>query len=89
MPTNIAKTLHALLRAKDAASVIERRFFQQLAKLVPTRVDGRGAATRVRPKRRARRRTLRCPKCSRRFALPVHLGRHLSATHGKRKKAAR
>jgi hypothetical protein len=24
---------------------------------------------------------LHCPRCSRRFALPVHLGRHLSATH--------
>ena len=27
------------------------------------------------------------PKCSRRFALPMNLGRHLSATHRRRMKA--
>lgn len=36
--------------------------------------------------RRSKR--LACPRCSRRFALPMNLGRHLSATHGRRKKAA-
>lgn len=31
--------------------------------------------------------SLACPRCSRRFAQPLHLGRHISATHGiKRKK---
>lgn len=27
---------------------------------------------------------LRCPHCDRRFARPLHLGRHLSAAHGKK-----
>jgi hypothetical protein len=27
---------------------------------------------------------LRCPHCERRFARPLHLGRHLSAAHGKK-----
>ena len=30
--------------------------------------------------------TLACPRCSRRFAHRLHLGRHLSATHGKKKR---
>jgi hypothetical protein len=33
--------------------------------------------------------SLACPRCTRRFAHPLHLGRHISATHGiKRKKRA-
>jgi hypothetical protein len=32
-------------------------------------------------------RRLHCPRCSRRFALPVHLGRHLNATHHRKRKA--
>ncbi len=43
--------------------------------------DGRnGSAPRL-----AKR--LHCPPCSRRFALPVHLGRHLSATHHRKRRA--
>lgn len=34
----------------------------------------------------AARRSLPCPRCDRRFSRPVHLGRHLSATHGVKKK---
>ena len=30
---------------------------------------------------------LRCPRCSRRFALPLHLGRHLSTTHHRKRTA--
>jgi uncharacterized C2H2 Zn-finger protein len=30
---------------------------------------------------------LRCPRCTRRFARPVHLGRHLSATHHRKLRA--
>lgn len=33
-------------------------------------------------------RKLACPRCSRRFALPMNLGRHLSASHGRKAKAA-
>jgi uncharacterized C2H2 Zn-finger protein len=34
-------------------------------------------------------RSLACPRCSRRFAHPLHLGRHISATHGIRRKTKR
>ncbi len=31
---------------------------------------------------------LACPHCDRRFARPLHLGRHMAATHSKKKRAA-
>lgn len=84
--TNLTATLRALLQAKNSASAIERRFLQQLARLLPAMtVNSRGAARTIAPRSRARRRALRCPKCSRRFALPLHLGRHVSATHARRR----
>ncbi len=46
------------------------------------RLDHRRAGTAPRLAKR-----LHCPRCSRRFALPVHLGRHLSATHHRKHKA--
>ena len=37
------------------------------------------------------RKKFKCPKCDRSFSMPGHLGRHMTATHGtkKRKKAAK
>lgn len=37
------------------------------------------------------RKKFKCPKCDRSFSMPGHLGRHMSATHGtkKRKKATK
>lgn len=57
---------------------------QRLIALLATslRRDGANAKPPTRVKR------LACPKCSRRFALPMNLGRHLSATHKKRRRAA-
>ena len=34
-----------------------------------------------------RRKALTCPRCDRRFAMPMHLGRHLAMSH-KRRRAA-
>jgi uncharacterized C2H2 Zn-finger protein len=33
--------------------------------------------------------TLRCPKCDRRFSRQMHVARHMSAMHGSQKKAKR
>jgi len=88
MPANLSAMLRSLLKAKQAASVMELSFLRQVARTLPSAgMNGRKAS-----KRAARtiggRRTLKCPRCDRRFARPVHLGRHLSATHGRKKKAA-
>jgi hypothetical protein len=37
---------------------------------------------------RGRYRKIPCPRCSRRFALPMNLGRHFSVAHTRNKKAA-
>jgi hypothetical protein len=84
MPTDISKTLGSLLSAKATVNALERRFLKQLRRALP---NGLGRPTKMAAA--STRRTLKCPKCPRRFARPVHLGRHLSATHGlKRKKRA-
>lgn len=35
------------------------------------------------------RKTLSCSKCDRKFSMPAHLARHMSAAHGRRKKVRR
>ncbi len=86
MPANLSATLRSLLKAKQTASLIELRLLQEVARTLPT-VSASGSSKNTVPTL-ARRRTLKCPRCDRRFARPVHLGRHLSATHGRRKKKA-
>src|SRR5215831_14823182 len=49
--------------------------------------DGRRTAGSVRSPKRARPKILRCPKCDRRFSHPLPMARHLSATHGTRRRA--
>ena len=86
IPT-VRQTLQSLLAVRPQAARLEERFFKQvslLASAIPNAVKS-PARGRV---RRALRRTLKCPKCSRHFARPLHLGRHLSATYGRRKKKA-
>ena len=34
-----------------------------------------------------KRKTLKCPKCDRKFSMAAHLARHKNTTHGGRKKA--
>jgi hypothetical protein len=83
----LRKTLQSLLAARHEAVKLEDRFFKQMSRLASTVMNGTKAPSRT-AKRTALRRTLKCPKCSRRFARPLHLGRHLSATHGRRRKKA-
>ncbi len=83
MATTLKQTVRALIEARQSAWRLERRLLGQL-----TRTFGEGKAT---IKQRAKRtsptsRSLKCPKCTRRFGLPLHLGRHLAAIHGVRRK---
>ena len=93
MPANLATMLRSLLKARQAASMTELRFLREVARSLGA--GGAGGMTVARASQKSaamtggRRRTLKCPRCQRKFARPVHLGRHLSATHGvKRKRAA-
>ena len=88
MPANLPAMLRSMLKAKQTASLIELRFLKEAARTLPTgRVNGR-KPSKPATRGKAHRRTLKCPRCDRRFARPVHLGRHLSATHGRKKKRA-
>jgi len=74
----LRQTLRRVIAAKHHALRLEDRFLRELGKLA--------AATA--PRGRGLRKTLKCPKCERRFARPLHLGRHLSATHARRRRKA-
>ena len=83
MPANLSAMLRSVLKAKQTASSLELRFLQEMARTLPTANGSSTNASRI-----TRRRSLKCPRCDRRFSRPVHLGRHLSATHGRKKRAA-
>lgn len=72
-------------------AALERRFLVDLLSLLPDgrSAEGRPAAARKAVAGGAGPRRLKCPRCSRQFRLPMHLGRHLATTHQiKRKRAA-
>jgi uncharacterized C2H2 Zn-finger protein len=56
-------------------------------RLVPVGGGRLKAARPVTITHRARVKRLRCPKCDRRFAHPLPMARHMSATHGMKKTA--
>lgn len=83
MPANLSTMLRSLMKARQTTSLIELRVLEEVARTLPT---GNTTGRRTAKTMTRLRRTLKCPRCDRRFARPVHLGRHLSATHGRRKK---
>jgi hypothetical protein len=85
MPATLRSMLRSLVKAKQTATLIELRFLRKVARTLPTANASESSKNSSIAKTR---RTLKCPRCDRRFARPVHLGRHLSATHGRKKKNA-
>jgi uncharacterized C2H2 Zn-finger protein len=99
MPDTLVTSLKKLAREKEGlrhkgqlVAKTERRLVEDLGRLLPT-IGYRLvplAAARLKGvtsdgTRRVKR--LRCPKCDRRFAHPLPLARHMSATHGIKKGA--
>ena len=89
----LAREKQGLRHRGQAVAKTERRLVEDLGHLLPTigyrlvPLSGvKLAGTMGDGSRRVKR--LRCPKCDRRFAHPLPMARHLSATHGA-KKAAR
>jgi uncharacterized C2H2 Zn-finger protein len=78
---------------------VERRVVEEVRRLLSSigyvlaATDGQGATTaRPSPKSRARKtlpKTLKCPKCDRRFSLRMHVVRHMNAMHQATKSAAK
>ena len=97
MARDSLKSLELLAAARKGLAEKERRLMEGLARALQgtgfalTRVatsDGTVRSARPPRMRQVVRRMLRCPKCSRRFARAMHLGRHMAAAH-KRKTAPR
>src|SRR5262249_2855539 len=97
MADTLVTSLKRLAREKEElrhrgqlVAKTERRVVEDLSRLLPTigyRLVPEGSAKMkgmaVNGTRRIKR--LLCPKCDRRFAHPLPLARHLSATHGIKK----
>jgi len=101
----LVSSLKKLVRDKRAleekahqVAAVERRLIthwsQVLARagyrLLPVGGDSLQASAWKTRQGRARVKRLRCPKCDRRFAHPLPMARHMSATHGpKRRRSAK
>jgi hypothetical protein len=93
MNPDLLKSIESLLEQKRSLASREKRLIDDLNAVLP-KIGYRVApvepnshsARKPLAKATAHAKRLVCPHCSRRFAHPLHLGRHLSATH--RKKSA-
>jgi hypothetical protein len=75
--------------------LIERRTLAQKEQQVLSRIldalpgfISNGTRGRKPGRKAIGRKLLICSRCDRRFTLPMHLGRHLAASHTRRRKAA-
>jgi len=86
--TKIASARVSLRDKTDRLVEAERRVIEEVGRLlsgvgyslVPIG-DREGGKRSARRPTRALPKTLKCPKCDRRFSLQMHVGRHLSAKH--------
>src|SRR5262245_24196291 len=99
MPTDVVKLIESVLAEKTAVATKERELVSNLNRVLPGigyRVVPMGAniqtsrnAGRTGRPMRPQAKPLQCPQCPRTFAHPLHLGRHLSATHGMKQNGAK
>jgi hypothetical protein len=92
----LARQRQVIKEKERQVEKVERRFLENLGRLLTplgyrllplngqASKGGRAASASSTPAVKR----LRCPHCDRRFARPLHLGRHLSAAHGKKKTSA-
>lgn len=88
MRNDIVKSLESLAAEKQSLADQERRLITALNRVLPQigyQVVQSGSPSRT-PARRAAAgaggpKELVCPHCDRRFAKPLHLGRHMSVAH--------
>jgi hypothetical protein len=92
MPTDVLKLVESVLAEKTAVATKERELISNLNRVLPDMgyrvvpIDAQASKSESRVRRgrliRPRGKPLVCPQCPRTFAHPLHLGRHMSATHG-------
>ena len=90
---NLLSTLRSLVREKISVTRRENELLSTLNRLLPSigykivrtgsnGADGSASRRSLAPK------SLACPHCDRRFAQPLHLGRHVSAMHKSERQGA-
>jgi len=88
---DLTTPLRALHSRRQALAEKERRLIADLNRVLPKigyQISPAGAKAATQRPGPGAPKKLACPKCSRRFAHRLHLGRHLSATHKIKKRAA-
>src|SRR5262245_47927745 len=92
MPADVLKLVESVLAEKTAVATKERELISNLNRVLPgmgyrvvpiatqmqKAVGGPAPVRLLRPEVKS----LTCSQCARTFAHPLHLGRHMSATHG-------
>jgi hypothetical protein len=96
MATDVMKLVQSVVAEKSAIADRERQLIESLNRVlpqmgyrvVPAEGSRRGGLRRGRsgsgPVKGAAK-TIPCPHCTRRFAHPLHLGRHVAAMHQAKK----
>ena len=96
MLASLKKLAHERERLRERERKIvaaERGHVRQLDRLLSSlgyRVipdNERHSAISLGTPKRSRRKTLKCPKCDRRFSHPLPMARHMTATHEARRRA--
>jgi len=97
--TKIASAKRSLLDKANHLAEAEGRVVEEVRHLLSSlgytlvATDGQGAATTCQsPRSRTRKplpKTLKCPKCARRFSLQMHVARHMNAMHRATKNAVK
>jgi hypothetical protein len=92
MANDVVKLVQSVVAEKSALADREKQLIDNLNRVLPAmgyrvmRVEQsrrkRGRASRPTPEAE---KTLVCQHCSRRFAHPLHLGRHMAAMHRSKK----
>jgi hypothetical protein len=77
----------ALQRVLVQRRALATREMQLLDRLVKDIASARSVPASGNGNGKRLRRSLRCDRCDRRFALPMHLGRHMAMSHRRRKAA--
>ncbi len=93
MTRDIVMSVRTMLAERRVIAEKEKRLVKRLSgplralgyEIVP-RSTANGLRAPAGPRRQARK-PLACPHCARRFALPLHLGRHVAAAHARTARA--
>jgi hypothetical protein len=80
---SLHQTVQSLITAKKDLFKLEGQLLRELGRMAARGVPRAGSSGA------SGRRLLACPRCPRKFALPLHLGRHISATHKRKKRPAK